>query len=395
MSDRRRCPDGWKVLRFADIAESVTERVDDPLSAGVDAYVGLEHLDSGTLKISRWGSPSDVGSTKLRFYPGDVIYARRRAYQRKLGVAEFEGICSAHALVLRARHDVCIPEFLPYFLLSDQFHARALDISVGSLSPTINWKALAVQEFVLPSPSEQERITEVLAEIDSNAQSVEDVIAAVDGLIDAFIDEAISQATVKWTQLGDVLAEPLSNGITIEPTTEDTGYRGLTIGSVKNTGFAEEGITSIRKPSNADKGLVRVGDLFVTRSNTIERVGLPASYPGTQVEHLYYSDLLVRIRPNQYDLPSVFLERYLRSVKARSFIRSIAAGTSASMKKINGANLRKLPVPLLGSDSLDSVMSKLNSVDNLRASCLIESKNLRSLRTCILESYMRGDLHVQ
>lgn len=154
--------EGRLLVKFDDIAVSVTERVDDPSAAGVTAYVGLDHLDSDTLKISRWGSPSDVESTKLRFYPGDVIYARRRAYQRKLGVAEFEGICSAHALVLRARPETCLPGFLPYFLQSDQFHTRALAISVGSLSPTINWKTLAIQKFTLPPLDEQAHIVDAL-----------------------------------------------------------------------------------------------------------------------------------------------------------------------------------------------------------------------------------------
>lgn len=162
MSGERVLPNGWKLLPFNQIAESITERVEDPSAAGVDRYVGLDHLDPDSTCIRRWGSPDDVGSTKLRFYPGDVVYARRRAYQRKLGVADFEGICSAHALVLRARPEVCLPEFLPHFLQSDAFHERALDISVGSLSPTINWKTLAIQEFAVP-PADFQRDIAVLA----------------------------------------------------------------------------------------------------------------------------------------------------------------------------------------------------------------------------------------
>ena len=155
MTPHRDRPERWQLVKFAELAENINERVDDPSSSGLEHYVGLDHLDPGTLKIRRWGSPSDVESTKLRFYPGDVIYARRRAYQRKLGVAEWDGIASAHSLVLRARPNVCLPQFLPYFLQSDQFHQRALDISVGSLSPTINWKTLAVQEFIIPPVEEQ------------------------------------------------------------------------------------------------------------------------------------------------------------------------------------------------------------------------------------------------
>ena len=52
----------------------------------------------------------DVEATKLMFKKGDIIFGRRRAYQRKLGVAEFDGICSAHAMVLRAKPDVVLSE---------------------------------------------------------------------------------------------------------------------------------------------------------------------------------------------------------------------------------------------------------------------------------------------
>jgi hypothetical protein len=128
----------WKRLKFGEVAECVTDRVDDPKSAGVDRYVGLEHLDPESLAIRRWGTPNDVESTKLRFKPGDIIFGKRRAYQRKLAVADFDGICSAHAMVLRANPKTVLPEFLPFFMQSDLFMERAVTISVGSLSPTIS-----------------------------------------------------------------------------------------------------------------------------------------------------------------------------------------------------------------------------------------------------------------
>ena len=94
-------PNCWRELRFDEIAESVAERV-SPADAESEIYVGLEHLDSDSLRLRRWGTPDDVIGEKLRFRPGDIIFGRRRAYQRKLAVAEFDGICSAHALVVRA-----------------------------------------------------------------------------------------------------------------------------------------------------------------------------------------------------------------------------------------------------------------------------------------------------
>lgn len=162
---------GWKVWRFDQIATNVNVRIDNPSESGMEHYVGLEHLDTDSLKIRRWGTPEDVEATKLMFKKGDIIFGRRRAYQRKLGVAEFDGICSAHAMVVRAKPEVVMPEFLPFFMQSDLFMARAVEISVGSLSPTINWKTMALQEFALPPLAAQQRISLLLLGLEDAADS--------------------------------------------------------------------------------------------------------------------------------------------------------------------------------------------------------------------------------
>ena len=159
---RGRLKPGWTRVAFGDIAVSVNDRIDNPLDAGVERYVGLEHLDSDSLAIRRWAPPSAVTATKLLFRRGDIIFGRRRVYQRKLAVADFDGICSAHALVLRAKPKVVLPEFLPFFMQSDSFMRRAEAISVGSLSPTINWRTLASKEFALPPLNEQRRMANLL-----------------------------------------------------------------------------------------------------------------------------------------------------------------------------------------------------------------------------------------
>ena len=161
MASRTRARDGWTRVRFADIAEQVNDRVDDPNAAGVDRYVGLEHLDPSSLRVTRWGAPEEVSAQKLRFHPGDIVFGKRRAYQRKVAVADFEGICSAHAMVLRERPEALASGFLIHFMASDVFMERAVQISVGSLSPTINWSTLRDQEFDLPPMDEQQRFVKV------------------------------------------------------------------------------------------------------------------------------------------------------------------------------------------------------------------------------------------
>ena len=248
---------------------------------------------------------------KLHFYPGDVIYARRRAYQRKLGVAEWEGVCSAHALVLRARPEVCLPEFLPYFLQSDQFHQHALEISVGSLSPTdqlADTRQVRVR-YSLPK-QQQEEIVKVLRSIEECVLRTKELAKALTGVAESLVNEAEDQAR-DWTSLDDLLLEPPRNGLTIRPRQVETGVWSLTVGSMSEQGYSPLGCRPIEPPENADRYIVRPGDLFVTRSNTLERVGLPARVPADAPASLYYSDLLMRLRPDEDRMPARLLEHVL------------------------------------------------------------------------------------
>lgn len=216
MSDNKKLKPGWKVWRFDQMATNVNVRIDNPSESGMEHYVGLEHLDADSLKIRRWGTPEDVEATKLMFKKGDIIFGRRRAYQRKLGVAEFDGICSAHAMVLRPKSDVVVPEFLPFFMQSDLFMNRAVEISVGSLSPTINWKTMAAQEFLLPPLSQQSKVTELFLAIDAAVEEYRLVIDSIEAAQKATLIDDLGRnwKTKKISEIGNVITgktPPTSN----------------------------------------------------------------------------------------------------------------------------------------------------------------------------------------
>jgi len=209
---------GLKIWRFDQMATNVNVRIDNPSESGLEHYVGLEHLDSDSLKIRRWGTPNDVEATKLIFKKGDIIFGRRRAYQRKLGVAAFDGICSAHAMVLRPKPDVVLPEFLPFFMQSDLFMHRAVEISVGSLSPTINWKTLAAETFPLPPPEVQESLVVCFREVEQALSSFADAQVSASGLYRAMhamlFSDVLKDAS---TPLSELFALVVDKGFTDLP----------------------------------------------------------------------------------------------------------------------------------------------------------------------------------
>jgi len=149
-------------VKFGDVVRNVNENERNPLENGLERYIGLEHLDPESLHIKRWGLIAEGTSFTRKFTKGQVLFGKRRAYQRKAAVAEFDGICSGDILVLEPKNDRLLPELLPFIVQSDCFFEHALRTSAGSLSPRTKWRDLANYEFFLPPLDEQRRIAEIL-----------------------------------------------------------------------------------------------------------------------------------------------------------------------------------------------------------------------------------------
>ncbi len=193
----------WKTYRFDQIAEKISETV-DPGTTDLDIYIGLEHLDSESIHIKRRGTPADVSGGKLKCYPGDIIFGKRRAYQRKAAIVDFKGICSAHAFVLRAIPEVMDPKLFPFFLHSDLFMHCAVDISVGGLSPTINWGQLKEQEFFLPPKEQQAQLAELLWAMDELIEIDKKVNFHNKALLFSFIKDKIISGKFEKKRLGEI-----------------------------------------------------------------------------------------------------------------------------------------------------------------------------------------------
>jgi type I restriction enzyme S subunit len=180
----------FETVKFEKIAINISERV-EPKKTELATYVGLEHLDADNLKIERTGTPDDVIGTKLKIYKGDIIFGKRRAYLRKVAVSHFDGIASAHSMILRANEKNIEKDFLPYFMQSDTFMSRAVQISEGSLSPTIKNKTLAVQEFILPKKEKQKELISVFNQFDTTIEQLKQQRTTLKNLKQKLLNEIL------------------------------------------------------------------------------------------------------------------------------------------------------------------------------------------------------------
>lgn len=154
---------GWPKVKFGEVVRLSKARCADPLAEGVKRFVGLEHLEPGDLRIRSWGNVADGVTFTSVFKPGQVLFGKRRAYQRKVAVADFSGVCSGDIYVFESMDsNVLFPELLPFICQTDAFFDHAVSTSAGSLSPRTNWSSLADFEFALPPIDKQQSLVELL-----------------------------------------------------------------------------------------------------------------------------------------------------------------------------------------------------------------------------------------
>lgn len=172
------------IYHFKDIAINCTEKVKAE-DIDISTYIGLEHLDSGSLSVTRWGSDVPIKGEKLVMHKGDVLFGKRNTYLRRAAIAPHDGAFSAHGMVLRPKENVIDKEFFPLFIASDYFFDAAIRISVGSLSPTVNWNDLKDLEFNIPAIPEQRELSKVLWAINDTKEAYKKLIQETDELVKA------------------------------------------------------------------------------------------------------------------------------------------------------------------------------------------------------------------
>lgn len=199
-------PKHWKNVQLKEIASLRRESIqpEDDLCLN---YVGLEHIDSGESQLKRYGSASEVKSTKSRFYPDDILYGKLRAYLDKVVIAEMEGICSTDILVVTA-HPETIPRFLVYLLHTHPLIRHAVATSTGVNHPRTSWNSLGEFTFALPPLPEQRAIAHVLQTIQEAKFTRQREIALERERKAALMDYLSSHGTKgesrKQTEIGEI-----------------------------------------------------------------------------------------------------------------------------------------------------------------------------------------------
>lgn len=332
-------------VTLGQVATEVRESTKDPAGLPI---VGLEHLIPGEIRLTQWSETSENTFTKL-FHKGQVLFGRRRAYQKKAAVADFDGVCSGDITVIAAKPDRLLPDLLPFIVNDDRFFDFAMEKSAGSLSPRVKWAQLAEYAFDLPDDIEEQRShAKLLWAIERSRSAYQNLLSQMDELVKSqFVemfeseeadfpkveiqDACVSRDDIKCGPFGTQLkqAEYQPNGIAI------WGIPQI------NSEFSipPDAYVSPEKAKQLSSYSLIPGDIAMSRKGN---VGQCAIFPDNLGEGIIASDVL-RIRVDQTKLLPRFMQFQLHhSWNVKQQILRVSDG--AVMAGINVTKLKTIEV---------------------------------------------------
>ena len=210
-------------------------------------------------------------------------------------------------------------------MMSDRFMNRAVEISVGSLSPTINWSTLKLETFDLPPLVQQRRIAEILWAVDETLTEHDKVARASETLLRRYLDSLFKytgHGALKtqfghirpdWrlskiedegdVQLGQQKHPKFDQGSNIRP------Y--LRVDNVRDCWIDTTNVLTMHFPEHElGKFELRPDDILLNEGQTREYLGRSAIYRG-EIDGCCFQKTLLRFRCNQSLVPE-FAQAYFR-----------------------------------------------------------------------------------
>jgi type I restriction enzyme S subunit len=385
---------GWHHVKFGDVVQLSKARSQDPLADGVERYVGLEHLEPGDLRIRNWGNVADGVTFTSVFKPGQVLFGKRRAYQRKTAVADFSGVCSGDIYVLETKDPkVLLPELLPFICQTDAFFDHAVGTSAGSLSPRTNWTSLADFEFILPPINEQHRLLNLLSSVEECLRSFADADRATTALESSRIEDALRSVPADRAILVDKLVPSgPKNGLSPRANADERGYPTLSIGAVRDGRVVADGNTKYAEISEAEAAAfeLRANDVLVVRGNGNKLLTGKCGLVDIVPKGCFYPDLLIRLQFDAKVIRPEFAVLQWNSPSTHSRLISRAKSTNG-IWKINGADVRQHTLKVPKVEEQDVLLAEMRAIRSARQDLAARKESAQNLKLYALRAIENGN----
>ncbi|MBI3289929.1 restriction endonuclease subunit S [Candidatus Microgenomates bacterium] len=404
----RRTKEGWQKVRLGEVANDIrvlyVPKKDEHLK-----YVGLEHIEQGTLRLSDIGDSAATQSAKKTFQENDILFGTLRAYFRKVVKLKFSGVCSTDIAVLRAKSGFD-HNFLFYFIANPYFIKFASNPGDGTRMPRAKWNHLAQTEWLLPDYREQKRIGDALSllddkiEVNSNiAKTLEEMGQALfkewfvhfrfSGYEKAeFMDSELGKIPEKWRvgKVNDLIkiisGYPFSSSLY---TTDKKALGVVTIRNVQDGDFITECDSSIKREavpkSMSSECHLQNGDVLLSLTGNVGRVCFV--YGGKYLLNQRVAKLIPRRNENLAYTYFLFRQNLMQN-----YLINLAKGSA--QPNLSPVETSDTPIIVPTKEVLDI----FNSISGPIYQKLVDNKNenqkLAGLRDLLLPKLMKGDILV-
>jgi type I restriction enzyme S subunit len=381
----------WSRVTFGDVVCNVNETVRDAAAVGIDRVIAMEHMDPGELQIQRWGSPEDGTTFTRRVRPGQTLFAKRRAYQRKVAYADFDAICSGDILTFEADETQLLLEFLPFLVQSNEFFDHALGTSVGSLSPRTNWRDLANFEFDLPPLDEQKRIAVLIWTVENHRLALHLEAERAKEVLRLLRNELINNPAVAMVPAGQafdiLIGRQRSPGRAYGQ--HMTGY--LRSANVSDGRLELDDVLQMDfTPEEQVRFGLEPGDVLVSEGSASENaVGANAVWHGNISGPICFQNTLLRYRAVSGKSIHGFVEHWCKWAYQSGAFREAASGTN--ILHIGAGRASAMPVRLPDISAQRRVVHELSAMEEAVAALTDEVTALTQLRSSILAAIFGGD----
>jgi type I restriction enzyme S subunit len=378
----------WDKVKFGDVVDNTNETIKNPVDSGIDKFIGLDHLESGDLRIKRFGNTLDgVTFTKL-VLPGQTLFGKRRSYQRKVAFADFKAVCSGDILAFSAKPGLILDTYLPFVVSSDSFFAKAIATSAGSLSPRTRWSDLAKFEFLLPPIDIQTEIAKLFWAIESQLEAIEKLTAQLSKTLNSYMNEVVWDSSIGRVELRNMSPDvTILDGDWIESDDMDENgdIRLLQLSDI-GIGYFKDNSSKWINESAAKRinvNYLKPNDILISRM--ADPIGRSCLLPDLGTKCITAVDVAILRLSNEYaNLPE--LVTLLNSQRWTDEVLRLSRGTTRT--RITRKDLEKIQIPNLFLDSNEPIVGTLKKLNESLEAIRVETNGLIDLKTTLLNEFL-------
>lgn len=362
-------------------------------------HLNLEAVESDTGRILKRDTcrAGDLKPSKVWFNESNVLYSKLRPYLNKVVVPEGTGAATSELIPLQPDPFRLDREFLAYYLRGPKFVDFTSRITQGANLPRVSMKEFWTHEIPIPPLEEQRRIVGRIQDCLSRVEEMErlqaEVAADAEAAEKSFLRELEKSVLEDAIPVGTVL-EQTRNGRSPEAKRKNHNCSVLTLTAVQKVTVDHSYHKGIELDDQEQaKFRISKGDVYISRANTLELVGLSSFVSGEVGEVITFPDLLIQLTPDQTKIRPEYLALCLRFPNSRKQIQDRAIGSSRSMVKISGARLKEVKVPLPPLEQQKSIFEKYLRFSERTAELKdFASTDFANLRNAILRQAFAGEL---